>query len=183
MRTIMRFGFFVLLFIPVLAGIGFQQLQTKFTPKRKIIFSCIIFLLVIFEFYPGSYSQSLTQPQPRQVDLWLASQPDTGAVVQMPFGENSNQAQVYFTLFHHKPILGGDFNANQPVQFLEIQPVLDLFPDERSVELLKKLDVHYIVVDSPAYPDLEQLKQQAAALGLVELTNQDSQIVYTFSEP
>lgn len=183
MRTIMRFGFFVLLFIPVLAGIGYQQIQTKFTAKRKIIFTCAVFLLLLFEIYPGSYSHALSQPQPRQVDLWLAAQEDDGAVVQMPFSENSNQAQVYYTLFHHKPILGGDFNANQPVQFLEIQPVLDLFPDEQSVVLLEKLDVDYIVVDSPAYPDLEQFKQQAEALGLVELTNQDSQIVYTFSEP
>jgi hypothetical protein len=182
MRTIMRFGFFVLLFIPVLVGIGFQQLFARVTSKRKIIFTSVIFMLVIFEIYPGSYSQALSQPQPRQVDLWLASQPDTGAVVQMPFGENSNQAQVYYTLIHHKPILGGDFNANQPIQFLEIQPILDLFPDEHSVELLKKLDVHFIIVDSAVYPDLEQFKQQAAALGLVELTNQESQIVYTFSE-
>ncbi|MBA4386302.1 MAG: hypothetical protein C0410_16330, partial [Anaerolinea sp.] len=170
-------------FIPVLAGIGFQQLQTTFKSKQKIIFTCAAFLLVLFEIYPGSYSGYLSQPQPRQVDLWLASQSDDGAVVQMPFGENSNQAQVYFTLFHHKPILGGDFNANQPIQYLEIQPILELFPDEHSVELLKELDVHYIVVDSAAYPDLELFKQKVTAFGLVELTNQESQIVYTFSAP
>jgi len=182
MRTLMRFGFFVLLFIPVLAALGFQQIQTRLTSNRKIIFTCAIFLLLLFEFYPGSYSQALSQPQPRQVDLWLAAQPDDGAVVQMPFGENSDQSQVYYTLIHHKPILGGDFNANKPVQFLEIQPILDLFPEEHSIELLKELGVAYIVVDSAAYPDLEQFKQQAVLFGLVELTNQNGQIVYTFSE-
>ncbi len=182
MRTIMRFGFFVLLFIPVLAGIGFGQILKKINPKRSLVLPCAVFLLVLFEIYPGSYSQTLTQPQPRQVDLWLAAQPDDGAVVQMPFGENSSQAQVYYTLFHQKPILGGDFNANKPIQYLEIQPILDLFPDEHSVEMLKSLGVSYVIVDSSAYPDLDGFKQNADKLGLMELTTQGSQIVYTFSQ-
>jgi len=183
MRTIMRFGFFVLLFIPVLAGIGFQQIQNKLTTNRKIIFTCLIFVLVLFEVYPGSYAQYISQPQPRQVDLWLAQQPDDGAVVQMPFDENSSQAQCFYTLYHKKPFVGGEFNANQPIQYLEIQPVLQNFPDEHSVELLRKLDVKYIVVDSAAYPNLDEFKQQAAAFGLTELADVDNNIVYTFSIP
>lgn len=182
MRTIMRFGFFVLLFIPVLAALGFQHIQTRLTPNRKLIFTCAIFLLVLFEFYPGSYSQALSQPQPRPVDLWLAAQPDNGAMVQMPFSEDTDQSFIYYSLFNKKPFVGGFFNANQPIQYLEIQPVLDLFPDEHSVELLKKINVKYIVIDSAAYPDFEQVRQQAVLLGLVELTDQNGQIVYTFSE-
>ncbi len=183
MRTIMRFGFFVLLFVPVLAGLGFHQFQQKIKPKRQLIVTLLVFLLVLIEIYPGSYSKSLSQPQPRQVDLWLASQPDDGAVAQMPFAENSDQAQVYYTLIHHKPILGGDFNANKPIQFLEIQSILERFPDEQSVELLRDLDITYIIVDAGAYPNLDQFKQQAALLGLSELTNLDNNIVYTFSRP
>ncbi|PKO02135.1 MAG: hypothetical protein CVU43_09600 [Chloroflexi bacterium HGW-Chloroflexi-5] len=182
MRTIMRFGFFVLLFIPVLAGIGFQQVAARFTPNRRVVITGVVLLLVLFEIYPGSYSNSLTEPQPRQVDVWLADQPNDGAVVQMPFGENSSQAQVYYTLFHQKPFLGGDFNANKPIQFLEIQPILEQFPDEHSVNLLKELGVYYIVVDSDAYPDFEQFKMQVSSLGLVQMTDQEGQIVYTFSE-
>ncbi|PKN97120.1 MAG: hypothetical protein CVU42_17245 [Chloroflexi bacterium HGW-Chloroflexi-4] len=183
MRTIMRFGFFVLLFIPILAGIGFSQITAKLTPLRRGILTGVLLLLVLFEIYPGSYSHSTYEPQPRQVDVWLADQPEVGAVVQMPFGENSSQAQVYYTLFHQKPFLGGDFNANQPIQYLEIHPILEQFPEEHSVTLLKELGVYYIVVDAAAYPDVELFNQQASSLGLVQLTDQEGQVVYTFAEP
>ncbi|EKD88296.1 MAG: hypothetical protein ACD_34C00626G0003 [uncultured bacterium] len=183
MRTIMRFGFYVLLFIPVLAGIGFSQILARFTSNRRIVLTGIVFLVVLFEIYPGNYDKYLSEPQPRQVDMWLANQPDDGAMVQMPFSQSVDQSFIYYSLFNKKPFVGGFFNANQPIQYLEIQPILAQFPDEHSVDLLKELGVYYIVVDSAAYPDLSLLKQQASSLGLVQLTNQEGQIVYTFSQP
>jgi hypothetical protein len=183
MRTLIRFGYFVLLFMPVLAGIGFSQIQGKLSPQKKSFLILGVLLFVFFEFYPGTYSSSLTEPKPRAVDLWLANQPGQGAVVQMPFDESSNQGQVYYTLFYQKPFLGGDFNANQPPQFVDTQPILDNFPDETSVKLLKKLKVEYIVVDQKAYPDYDLSKQEMNSLGLILFTTQGDQDVYTFSTP
>lgn len=183
MRTIMRFGCFALLFIPVLAGIGLDYLQNKLTAKKGVALVVVVMALVLFDFYPGSYANLLTEPAPRAVDLWLAEQPGDGAVVQMPFAESSDQAQVYYTLFHQKPFLGGDFNANQPVQFLEIKPTLDQFPDPSSIALLRELGVQFIVVDRVAYTDFAAFEQQVRTLGLTKLTELDGQIVFTFSTP
>ena len=45
------------------------------------------------------------------VDAWLAGQPNTGAVAQFPFSEESSQGLTYDTLVNQKPSLGGNFNS------------------------------------------------------------------------
>lgn len=182
MRAIMRFGVYVIVFLPVLAGIGLTLILKKLTPKKQAILTVLLTLVILFEFYPGSYATQMTQPHPRQVDLWLAKQPDEGAVVQMPFSESSDQAQVYYTLFYNKPFVGGFFNANQPQQYQDIQPTLDKFPDANSVELLRKLKVKYIVVDASAYKEFPAEQKLMLKLGLKQLTKQGNQYVFTFAQ-
>ena len=183
MRALMRFGIFVLIFIALLAGIGFDQIHRKLSPVKQKILTGGCVLLILFEFYPGSYAAQLTQPEPRQVDLWLADQPDEGAVVQMPFSESVDQAQIYYTLYYHKPFVGGFFNANQPAQYQYINPILNQFPNSESVALLRELNVKYIVIDTKAYADFEALQTSMGNLGLVLLTIQENQAVYTLSAP
>ena len=183
MRALIRFGGFVLIFTPVLAGLGFDQIRQKLSPTKAKVLALVLILLVLAEFYPGQYARVLTQPQPRPVDLWLAKQPNEGAVVQMPFESSSDQSQLYYTLFYTKPFLGGFFNANQPEQYQDIQPIMDGFPDMNSFQLLQKLKVKYIVVNSAAYKDFAALDQKCTKLGLVKLTTQANQVVYTFPAP
>ena len=137
--------------------------------------------VVLFEFYPGSYEAQMIQPKPRAVDLWLARQPGEGAVVEMPFSRSSDQAQLYYTLFYNKPFTGGFFNANQPEQYLASQPILEKFPDSDSIAWLKSLKVEYIVIHAKSYKDFQQMQKLMEALGLVELTEQDGEFVYTFA--
>lgn len=182
MRAIMRFGVFVVIFVPVLAGIGFTEISKRLSPLKQSLLTIALVAIVLFEFYPGSYEHQMSQPKPRAVDLWLAGQPDDGAVVQMPFSASSDQAQVYYTLFYNKPFTGGFFNANQPEQYLNSQPVLEKFPDANSIELLQKLKVKYIVIEASSYKDFAQVQFKMEKLGLVELTEQDGQYVYTFAK-
>lgn len=183
MRALMRFGVFVVIFIPVLAGIGWAQISQRFSSSRRWKFSLAILFLVIFEIYPGSFALDLTQPHPRQVDFWLAKQPDEGAVVQMPFIDSTQPSQLYYTLTYKKPFLGGFFNANAPEQYLNAEPTMEKFPDQKSIELLRKLQAKNIVVDGSAYPNFPDTQQKMEKLGLVLLTQQEDQYVYTFSQP
>jgi uncharacterized membrane protein len=65
MRAIMRFGVFVILFIPVLAGIGLSELIKKSSPIKQSLITILVLAFVLFEFYPGSYAAQMSQPQPR----------------------------------------------------------------------------------------------------------------------
>ncbi len=178
----MRFGLFLLIFVPVLAALGFEQIRVRLTPLKQALLAAALIVVVLFDFYPGPYTSQMSQPGPRAVDLWLADQPGDGAVVPMPFSTATDQEQVYYTMFYDKPFVGGFFNANQPEQFINITPTLNNFPDANSVELLRKLKAEYIVVDTTMYKDFASVQANMEKLGLIELTSQEDQEVWTFAE-
>jgi hypothetical protein len=181
LRALMRFGIFVLLFICVAAGLGSAELLKRITPRWKFAAAAGLILLVLFDFYPGVYSE-FTTVKPRAVDTWLASQPGTGAVAQMPFEIAEDQEQTYYTLVHGKPYIGGFFNAFPPAQYKRIKPILINFPDEASVQILRELKVHWVLVDPQYYPDWQKTQTGIESYGLALETQLDGMAVFTFQE-
>ncbi len=119
MRALARFGFFVPLFVSVLAGLGTAWLLPR-QPVRWRTWAAIgLLALVVLDFYPGVYTQ-FAPIAARPVDAWLAEQPGQGAVAQFPSSQNEDQDQVYNTLVHGKPFIGGFFSANKPAQYAAI---------------------------------------------------------------
>jgi hypothetical protein len=173
----MRFGLFTLIFFSVMAGLGASVLMDLSSAKFRRWIGVGLLVLVFIDFYPGplkGFAPTVSRP----VDEWLATQPDTGAVAQFPFSQESDQIQVYNTLVHGKPYLGGYFNANQPEQFLWIRPVMDQFPSADSVSLLEQLGVTYVIVDSSQYPDYPGVDQAIQSLGLQLLHVSEAEYVY-----
>ena len=177
MRVMMRFGLFTLIFTSLMAGLGAHLLKKSASTTIKCWVGIGLLLLVFIDFYPG-FLKDLRPTHARPVDTWLAAQPNTGALAQFPFDEESSQSQVYYTLFHQKPFLGGDFNANQPEQYTRIRPVLMNFPSLESVELLRQLGVTYVVVDSARYKNYSGIDSQIRSLGLPLLHVSETEYVY-----
>jgi hypothetical protein len=165
MRAIMRFGLFVLLFNTVLAGFGAAWLLKKVGPRKQPWLALGLLLLVLIDFYPGPYQQ-IARVDARPVDYWLAQQSGQGAVAQFPFIQDEDQDQVYNTLVHQKPYIGGFFSANQPEQYLRIKPVLDKYPDPAGTALLRQLGVEWVIFDTTQYPDFAVVRHQVESLGL-----------------
>jgi hypothetical protein len=152
LRALMRFGIFVLLFVCTAAGLGAAEILKRVSPGWKNATAAGLILLVLFDFYPGPYTE-FTTVQARPVDTWLSQQPGDGAVVQMPFSIAEDQEHTYYTLVHGKPYVGGFFNAFPPAQYKRIKPILLNFPDKASVELLRELKVRWVLVDKNKYCD------------------------------
>jgi hypothetical protein len=152
LRALMRFGIFVLLFVCTAAGLGAAEIFNHIPPRWKNTAAAGLILLVLFDFYPGPYTE-FTTVQARPVDTWLSQQPGDGAVVQMPFSIAEDQEHTYYTLVHGKPYVGGFFNAFPPAQYKRIKPILMNFPDKASVELLRELKVRWVLVDKNQYCD------------------------------
>ena len=165
LRAIMRFGFFVPFFISVAAGLGSDWLLQKFNGKQKLAVTALILGLVIFDFYPGAFTD-FSKVQPRAVDNWLAQQEDEGAVMQLPFYQLENQEVIYGQLIHGKPFVGGFFNAFPPEQYRRIKPAMEGFPSPESVAMLREMKVRYIVVDVKEYGSLTELRASCESLGL-----------------
>lgn len=180
MRAVLRIGVFALVFTSLSAGLGMHLLLSQTRPSRRRWLTLGLIALALFEFWPGSMTPSLIKIEARPVDYWLAQQANRGAVVQMPFEESTNQAQLYYSLTHGKPITGGFFNANQPPQYLYLQPILSQFPDSRSVETLREYQVAFIVIDPGDYPDFDAVESDMLQLGLQKLTEKEGLMVYGF---
>ncbi|NLG99326.1 MAG: hypothetical protein GX491_18375 [Chloroflexi bacterium] len=170
MRAIMRIGLFVLIFTSLMAGLGAAYLLQKAGPRRVLPVTVLLLALVFFDFYPGPYQQ-LARIEARPVDHWLAQQPGQGAVAQFPFIQVEDQDQVYNTLVHQKPFIGGFFSANQPEQYLRIRPLLEDFPsfdesDTAKVQLLRDLDVQWVLFDTQQYANFSAVRDQLEELGL-----------------
>ncbi|TFH34890.1 MAG: hypothetical protein E4G99_08550 [Anaerolineales bacterium] len=180
LRTFKRFGIFLLLALAALAGLGAAQLKQRIPARRWPIIGLVILLLGLLEFYPGQY-QEFAQVHARPVDYWLAEQPGDGAVVQFPFYEVEDQDQVYNTLVHGKPFVGGFFNAFPPKQYIRIRPVMEGFPDIASLALLRDLDVEYVVVDGAAYENFIDVQEAIADLGLNLVVIIGDEYVYMFN--
>jgi hypothetical protein len=179
MRAILRFGLFTVFFTSLMAGSGAYIIRKKLKPSHARWVGLLLLLLVFIDLYPGPFRQ-LARIDGRPVDYWLATQPNTGAVAQFPFSQDSDQDQVYNTLVHGKPYIGGFFNANYPEQYLRISPVMNGFPSRESVDLLKQLGVAYVVVDSSQYTDYPLVDSMILALGLRRLNIVGQQYVYGY---
>jgi hypothetical protein len=178
MRVMLRFGVFALTLVTLLAGFGSAWLFHKY-PARRYLLAIVLLGCIALDVFPG-FQGRFFKVEPRPVDIWLAQQPGNGAVAQFPFSQVVDQDQVYYTLTHGKPFIGGFFNANRPLQYQQIKPVLDAFPDQASITLLKELNFQYILVDSNAYPDFDAVQQRILDLGLVLQTVAGNQYVFTW---
>jgi hypothetical protein len=177
MRAVMRIGLFVLIFTTLMAGLGAAWLLRKVGPKWALPLAALLLALVFLDFYPGPYRRfDLVAARP--VDAWLAQQPGQGAVAQFPAAELEDQDQVYNTLTHNKPFIGGFFSANKPAQYLRIRPVLDQFPNPEGAALLRELGVQWVLFDTRKYPDFDQARQQTEALGLRYVNTIGGQAVF-----
>lgn len=181
MRAIMRMGIFTLLFAAFAAGLGADLLLKRIRPHWHNAAAAGLIFLVLLDFYPGPYTGQVQRVEARPVDYWLAQQPGMGAVVQMPFSRSVDQDLVFYALTHKKPFTGGFFNANQPPQFLYLQPILERFPDEVSVNTLREYKVEYILIAPQDYTDFPALQASLLAFGLQPLTQQGGVWVYGFA--
>ena len=116
LRAFARFGIFTLTFTSATAGIGAAFFLSKLKRNWQTYAAVLILALAIFDFYPGPFPV-LSEVQARPVDYWLAEQPGEGALIQFPFWMGEDQNQIYNTLIHQKPYVGGFFNAFPPRQY------------------------------------------------------------------
>jgi hypothetical protein len=177
MRALMRIGFFVLLFTSLLAGLGAAWLLQKAGPKRLLPVTALLLVLGFLDFYPGPY-RNFDSIGARAVDGWLAVQEGQGAVAQFPAIQLENQDQVYNTLVHGKPFIGGFFSANQPEQYLRIRPVLETFPSQEGAALLRELDVRWVLFDTSRYENFSAVREQVESLGLRYVETLDNEAVF-----
>lgn len=179
LRVPARYVVYFELFLGVLAGCGVAWLLSMVKLKARTLLGAGLLALVLVDFLPPRWDMIPVAGRP--VDLWLRDQPSMGAVAQFPFVLADEQQLLYATLVHEKPYIGGLYGSFPTPQFRAVQPVLDGFPSQESLDLLRNLGVRYVVVDMAWYREihaLDDVELALAAAGVRKATELDGQQVY-----
>jgi hypothetical protein len=177
MRVWMRYGIFVALFASILAGVGSAWLFSKLKRRWVVPVAVILLTLIVVDFFPSW--GPLCPVEGRPVDAWLASQPGQGITAQFPSYRMGRGNYYYYAGLEDKPMLGGWFGPFLTLQGRELQPVLATFPDETSLDLLRKMEVQYLVVDEKYYKDdLGNVEAAIEKSGFESKGSFDGQLVF-----
>jgi len=138
-RAWSRMAFYVQICVGLLAALGL----TGFAQWRRawqalgVVAVCGV-LLEVAHAAPWSASTA-----PRPVDRWLATQPGSGATLQVP--DSFSGAIEYYALFSKRPSLTG-YGTFEPAGATADLVWLREFPSERALTTLRRLGGEYILV-------------------------------------
>jgi hypothetical protein len=157
LRAPSRYGVFVLFIVAVLAGYGFKHIHERFKKKRiKTLALVVVVFLLNFEYLSIPHKMSFV---PKRKDIpptyqWLQDQPEDFALLEFPFFSPLGMESVYmyFSIFHGKKIVNG-YSGFLPPSYFYIREVFNTFPSRASIDILKSLDIKYLVFHTKMWKD------------------------------
>ncbi len=166
MRVWARFGLVAMLGISVLAGYGLKRLisggskrgvvgsvlASQWAGGRSALVTVALLALLIFEFATFPYALGWCSVQARPVDEWLAGQDGDFAIMEFPVISAMSGRSLYAARTHGKPIVFG-YGTFFPRAFDEQRGVLESFPSDESLALLKNWNVRYALIRRHSYGD------------------------------
>ena len=150
-RAIARLGIFVVFFLAVLAAWGFAAIASmRGMPRRALLAFAVALLVIEYRVRPLSLARYPNEPYP--LHAWLATQP-RGVVATLPMPDDvpgSDPRVAYLSTFHWQPIVNG-YSGFAPQSYLDRIDEVKGFPDEKSIERLRRDGVRYLVVQLWCY--------------------------------
>ena len=150
LRAPARASILVFLAIAGLAAYGYAHLG-RGRPRAINAIGALVVVAALLVEYRTDFDSWLTLPtQPPQVYQWLTTQPRS-VVVEIPFAETDRLSSIadgmymFYSTYHWQPIVNG-YSGFFPRSFMELSSALEGFPDDDSIESLKRRGVDLIVV-------------------------------------
>jgi hypothetical protein len=163
MRVWARFGLFTAFGVAALAGWGVVRLQRWVQTRNGALWPgrwqglasprllpTALLAFVLLEFAALPYAMGSSGVQPRPVDRWLADQSGDFAIMEYPLIKAMSGRSYYFMRYHGKRISFGQ-STYFPRPFSDNRSVLESFPNQDCLALLKSWGVRYILVGSEYY--------------------------------
>ena len=185
LRAPARASILVFLALAALAAYGWARM-IRGRSRTTVWVATLIAALALVAEYRTTMRNWLTLPdRPAEVYQWLAQQPRS-VVAEVPFARAdqlhaiSDGLYMFNSTWHWQPIVNG-YSGFFPRTFFEMAVEIESFPDERSIEYLKRRGVDFLVLhgrmlgpdvlgemtaDLLARPDIEAMAQFADQGGL-----------------
>jgi hypothetical protein len=183
-----RFMVLGLLGIAVLAGIGFDRLSARLSPKFRFLAAGLVCALMAAEFAAQPFGTPYRFEVP-PADQWVAQQPKPFVVAEVPSAGGYERFQTMYMLHsmaHWQKTVAG-YGGINPVSHSVLYQELDSFPDLQSLQHLQDLGVTYVVVHIDLYPpqhwpDIDKRLQSFADRLKLEYRDPTAR-VYSFRRP
>ncbi len=162
MRVPARFGVLVFFAMAVLAAIGAAQLYEYFkrykwyqnSTLKHMLTTGILAGIILLEYasFPKALSfYPATAETIPPVYRWLAEQPEDIRIVELPLDSAKvNFEYTYYSTFHWKRMINGR-SAFIPDGILQIFAEMRDFPSQKTVDLLKSLGIHYVILHTDTF--------------------------------
>ncbi len=150
-RAPARFAILAGCALAVLAGFGFEYLQDRLS-RTRLRRGLLVGVLVIVGLESGSAPMRLEVVQREIPDVYrFLAMLDRAVVIELPVVDvDLAPVYMYWSTQHWQPLVNG-YSGFLPPGYSETLASMRGFPDDRSVERLKRLDVRYIVVHEAFY--------------------------------
>ena len=161
LRVPSRFGALVVFGLAILAGDGLAYLETRLDRSGKplahlstqpislrhlLVAGCATVAIVegatILPLTPVKVGKSVPP-----VYQWLATNPEPGAVVELPIDDNAfhESPRSYYSTYDHRPLVNG-FRSFIPPLYNDLANSINLFPSVEAISTLERLGIRFVVV-------------------------------------
>jgi hypothetical protein len=169
MRVMARFAIYTTFMTAALAGFGLIALtgwaERRWGPPARGAVPVLAVALVLFE----SLSVQAVMPLgPRVVDAWLATQPGSMVIVELPVDQAQRSLQNYWmTVNRRKNFFGWVGDSFPPPVQIERAAALEAFPAPETLEYLRRSSAtHLLITPSqvPTWSTIEPVLRGSPAL-------------------
>jgi hypothetical protein len=158
-RAPSRFTLLTVLGLAVLAGMGFERLASRLSPRGRRMAALAAGVLLVAEFAAVPFELEPYRVEVPAIDRWLAGQPTPFVVAEVPVGNPRNFGQweqreatfmLHSTAHWQKTVHGYSGFRSEQIQTLLIE--LAEFPSEQGLQHLSELGVTDLVVHTGLFP-------------------------------
>jgi hypothetical protein len=180
LRAPARFALLVMMAASVLAAIGITPIQAR---GRKLVFATIMAVAILAESHVVNFPAGKPAPLPIPAAYRRIAALPPGAVLSLPTYRGTPEAfresdYLLFSTSHWRPIVNG-FGRQEPSAHAETMATLAKFPNRESVELMRKLNIRYVIVHPARAREIGTKAAEARASQLAQLIgNLDGDLVF-----
>lgn len=180
LRVPSRLFVLVMLALSVLAGYGFLHLLRKFSAiRKKIAVGTLVGILILLDFasIPLPLASVEVGDHVPAIYSSVNKLPLDAALIELPMpnlglGRAYDTFYMYYSTFHWRPIVNGYCGFNPP-GYLIVREAMEAFPNEAAINLLRDLDVEYVLVHTQGFRSEKGLE---TLLGLERYEDQIKEI-------